>query len=236
MQNTSNKKHTVDKKMLREISQEVFHDASDVNFIFLFLLIYFFFIFEIPRWGFLRAWLNSGRSMGGPGSPSYWVKKKRIADGKKTGRARNKIPPPPPLPLRTEFPVFWEFLIPRNSQKFPIMQITLANWIPRFLGIPRNSQKFPTMQISTDFKSLEFGNFWERKTLVLWGLGIPSNSYEFSPMQTTYNLRRVEFLGISGNWIWGNLNTLRSKLIPRNSQYLECEGFKKRSNFRGFNL
>jgi len=32
------------------------------------------------------------------------------------------------LPLRTEFPVFWEFLgIPRNSQKFPIMQMILAN-------------------------------------------------------------------------------------------------------------
>ena len=32
------------------------------------------------------------------------------------------------LPLRTEFPVFWEFLgIPRNSKKFPIMQMTLAN-------------------------------------------------------------------------------------------------------------
>ena len=45
MQNTSNKKHTVHKKMLREISQEVFHDSSDVNFIFLFLLIYFFFNF-----------------------------------------------------------------------------------------------------------------------------------------------------------------------------------------------
>ena len=45
MQNTSNKKHTVDKKMLREISQEVFHDPSDVNFIFLFLLIYFIFNF-----------------------------------------------------------------------------------------------------------------------------------------------------------------------------------------------
>ena len=36
------------------------------------------------------------------------------------------------LPLRTEFPVFWEFL-----------------------GIPRNSQKFPTMQINSDLKSLE---------------------------------------------------------------------------------
>ena len=49
MQNTSNKKHTADKKMLREISQEVFHDPRDVNFTFLFLLIYFFFIFEIPK-------------------------------------------------------------------------------------------------------------------------------------------------------------------------------------------
>ena len=36
------------------------------------------------------------------------------------------------IPLRTEFPVFWEFL-----------------------GIPRNSQKFPTMQINSDLKSLE---------------------------------------------------------------------------------
>ena len=45
--------------------------------------------------------------------------------------------------------------IPRNSQKFLIMQITLANWIPSFLGIPRNSQKFSTMQISSDLKTLE---------------------------------------------------------------------------------
>ena len=30
--------------------------------------------------------------------------------------------------------------IPRNSQKFPIMQITLANPIPSFLGILKNSQ------------------------------------------------------------------------------------------------
>ena len=58
-------------------------------------------------------------------------------------------------PLRTEFPVFWKFLgIPRNSQKFPIMQMTFANWIPSFLRIPRNSQEFPTMQINSDFKSL----------------------------------------------------------------------------------
>ena len=31
-------------------------------------------------------------------------------------------------PLQTEFPVFWKFLgILRNSQKFLIMQMTLAN-------------------------------------------------------------------------------------------------------------
>ena len=60
------------------------------------------------------------------------------------------------IPLQTEFPVFWEFLgIPRYSQKFPIIQITLANRIPSFLGIPRNSQKFSTMQINSDLKSLE---------------------------------------------------------------------------------
>ena len=42
--------------------------------------------------------------------------------------------------LANWIPVFWEFLgIPRNSKKFPIMQMTLANWIPSFLGIPRNS-------------------------------------------------------------------------------------------------
>ena len=45
--------------------------------------------------------------------------------------------------------------------------------------------------------------------------------------------RGVKFLGISGNWIWGNFNILRSTEILRNSQYLKCEGFKKRSNFRG---
>ena len=60
------------------------------------------------------------------------------------------------IPLQTEFPVFWEFLgIPRNSQKFPIIQMTLANPIPSFLGIRRNSQKFSTMQINSDLKSLE---------------------------------------------------------------------------------
>ena len=47
------------------------------------------------------------------------------------------------FPLRTEFPVFWEFLgIPRNSQKFPNMQMTLANQIPSFLGISGNSWEF----------------------------------------------------------------------------------------------
>ena len=61
-----------------------------------------------------------------------------------------------PSPLRTEFPVFWEFSkihnyannpcqlnsqFSGNSQKFTIMQITPANWIPSFLGIPRNSIK-----------------------------------------------------------------------------------------------
>ena len=109
------------------------------------------------------------------------------------------------LHLRTEFPVFWEFL-----------------------GIPKNSQKFPSMQISSDFKSLELLGISGKGRLQfcedLEFLGILS--------YTNY-LRRVEFLGTSGNWTWGNLNTLKSKSIPRNSHYLECEGFKTRSNFRG---
>ena len=107
MQNTSNKKHTADKKMLREISQEVFHDPSDVNYIFLFLLIYFFFYFEIPRWGFLRAWLGSGRSMGG----GAWLplilgkKEKGLQTEKKLAGQGTKYHPPPPYPceLNSQF-------------------------------------------------------------------------------------------------------------------------------------
>ena len=41
------------------------------------------------------------------------------------------------IPLQTEFPIFWQFL--GILEKFPIMQITLANWIPGFLRILRNS-------------------------------------------------------------------------------------------------
>ena len=69
-----------------------------------------------------------------------------------------------------------------------------------FLGIPRNSQKFPTMQISSDLKSLELLGISGKRRLQfrkdLEFLGIPR---EFSAIQTTYNLRRVEFLQISGN-------------------------------------
>ena len=54
------------------------------------------------------------------------------------------------FPLRTEFLVFWEFL------EFPkILNYTNKLWFEK-LGIT--------------------GNFWERKTPVLWGLGIPRNS------------------------------------------------------------
>ena len=66
------------------------------------------------------------------------------------------------------------------SQKFTIMQITLANRIPSFLGIPRNSQKFPTMQISSDLKSLELLGISGKGRLQfcedLEFLGIPRNS------------------------------------------------------------
>ena len=56
--------------------------------------------------------------------------------------------------------------------------MTLAKWIPSFLGIPRNSQKFPTMQISLHQISLEFlrifGNGKLGLTLGLEFLGILS--------------------------------------------------------------
>ena len=61
------------------------------------------------------------------------------------------------LPLRTEFPVFWEFLgILKNSQlcKWPLQTELPVFW--EFLGIPRNSQKLPTMQINSDLKSSEW--------------------------------------------------------------------------------
>ena len=68
-------------------------------------------------------------------------------------------------PLRTEFPVFWEFLgIPRNSQKFPIMQMTLANWIPTsfpgslIFSPPGTSKERPWFRLVTclpDFSRLQ---------------------------------------------------------------------------------
>ena len=81
----------------------------------------------------------------------------------------------------SEFFRFLSFLgIPRNSQKCPIMQITLATRVPSFLGIPRNSKEFskiPNYANKLWFEKLGItGNFWEWKTPVLWGLGIPRNS------------------------------------------------------------
>ena len=61
------------------------------------------------------------------------------------------------IPLRTEFPVFWEFP-----------------------GIPRNSQKFPIMHMSSDLKSLELLRISGKGRLQfcedLEFLGIPRNS------------------------------------------------------------
>ena len=70
---------------------------------------------------------------------------------------------------------------------------TLAKWIPSFLGIPRNSQKFPTMQISLHQISLEFlrifGNGKLGLTLGLEFLGIPRNSkfYNFRSLRIVEN-------------------------------------------------
>ena len=97
------------------------------------------------------------------------------------------------------------------------------------LGIPRNSRKFPIMQITLDNRILSF-------------LGTSRNSLEFSKIPNYANKLWFEKLGITGN---GRLqfcedfeflgiprNSQLYKLIPRNSQYFDCEGFKKRSNYK----
>ena len=136
--------------MLREISQEVFQDPSDVNFIFLFLLIYFFFVFEIPRWGFLRAWLSCGRSMGG----GAWLplilgkKEKGLHTEKKLAGQGTKYHPHPLPP-------------------------TLANWIPSFLGIPNSKEfsKIPNYANNPCQLNSQFSNYanklWNEK-LGIW--------------------------------------------------------------------
>ena len=79
--------------------------------------------------------------------------------------------------MQTEFPVFWEFL-----------------------GIPRNSQKFPTMQISSDLKSLELLGISGKGRLQfcedLEFLGIPRNCqlYKLPIIEEGWN--SWEFLGI----------------------------------------
>ena len=77
---------------------------------------------------------------------------------------------------------------------------TEENWIPSFLGIPRNSQKFPTMQICSDFKSLEllgaFGKVRLQFNEDLEFFGIPRNSqlYKLPTIWERWNY--WEFLGI----------------------------------------
>ena len=88
---------------------------------------------------------------------------------------------------------------------------SLANWIPSFLGIPRNSQKFPTMQMSSDLKSLELLGIFGKGRLQfnedLEFFGIPRNSQ-------LYKLPTLKKGGILGKFwefkIWDSLNALSS--------------------------
>ena len=78
------------------------------------------------------------------------------------------------ITLATEFPVFWEFL-----------------------GIPRNSQKFPTMQINTDLKSLELLGIPGKGRLQfcedLVSLGIPRNSKKRGTLGNFWELNLRQF-------------------------------------------
>ena len=76
-------------------------------------------------------------------------------------------------PLQTEFPVFWEFLgIPRNSQKFPTMQITFYLKSLELLGISGKGRlqfcedlEFLGILSNTNYPLFKnggiLGNFWE---------------------------------------------------------------------------
>ena len=60
--------------------------------------------------------------------------------------------------------------------------------------------------MSSDFKSLELLGISGKGRLQF------CENLEFLGILSYTNyLRRVQFLEISGNWIWGDLNTLKSK-------------------------
>ena len=117
-------------------------------------------------------------------------------------------------------PEAWIPTIKQQNSRF-----TLMNWIPSFLGIPRNSQKFPTMQISSDLKSLEllgisgkrrrqfcedleflgiprnskkFPTIFQFSNLIPSFLEISRNSQKFPTIQISSNLKSLKLLGIFG--------------------------------------
>ena len=99
------------------------------------------------------------------------------------------------LPLRTEFPVFWVFL-----------------------GIPKNSKKFPSMQMSSDFKSLELlgisgkGRLQFCENLEFLGIlsyklpkkgAILGNFWELNLRRFKYPEVQINSKKFSLPWMWG---------------------------------
>ena len=99
------------------------------------------------------------------------------------------------LPLRTEFPVFW-----------------------LFLGIPKNSKKFPSMQMSSDFKSLELlgisgkGRLQFCENLEFLGIlsyklpkkgAILGNFWELNLRRFKYPEVQINSKKFSLPWMWG---------------------------------
>ena len=69
------------------------------------------------------------------------------------------------LPLRNEFPEFWEFLgIPRNSNLFQDMQMSKDKNTLEYLGILGNGskhQEFPIIPGLKETVFVTYGNYWE---------------------------------------------------------------------------
>ena len=105
-------------------------------------------------------------------------------------------------------PEAWIPTIKQQNSRF-----TLMNWVPSFLGIPRNSQKFPTMQISSDLKSLELLGISGKGRLQfcedLEFLGIPRNFQLYKLPKKGWILRNFSEL---------NLRQFKYPDVQRNSK------------------
>ena len=100
-------------------------------------------------------------------------------------------------PLQTEFPVFWEFLgIPRNSQKFPTMQITFYLKSLELLGISGKGR----LQFCEDLEFL--GILSNTNYLLFKNGGILGNFWELNLRQFKYPEVHINSKKFSIPWMW----------------------------------